>query len=171
MGASLFLNPTYSDFTIACGYYTWPAHRAFFCSQSDFFKAALSGGFKEAQESKITIKYLRDAEEHQQTHPELTTKTNCTHTITGEKEPIHSVAAALVRKIYRATDDSDPDKLRLVAIRTWLQLMKRANPGFTSAESLQKLTEFRKLVRGFPEIAYGIVFELVNKKRPYDIDY
>ncbi|RPA75666.1 POZ domain-containing protein [Ascobolus immersus RN42] len=55
MGELFFLNPAFSDVTIIVGDRSFPAHRNVICSQSRFFFLALRGGFKEAQESKITI--------------------------------------------------------------------------------------------------------------------
>ncbi|RPA71752.1 hypothetical protein BJ508DRAFT_381899 [Ascobolus immersus RN42] len=55
VGESLFMNDEYSDFKIVVGDRIWPAHRTIVCTQSAFFKAALRGGFMEAQEGMVRI--------------------------------------------------------------------------------------------------------------------
>ncbi|RPA75126.1 hypothetical protein BJ508DRAFT_418290 [Ascobolus immersus RN42] len=53
--AALLLNPEYADFTIKVEDKVFPAHKNVVCSQSEFFKLALRGGFREAEEATVTI--------------------------------------------------------------------------------------------------------------------
>lgn len=41
----MLLNGRYSDMEIECENFTFKVHRNIVCSQSDFFKAAMKGGF------------------------------------------------------------------------------------------------------------------------------
>jgi BTB/POZ domain len=48
----------WSDVTIRCGEYSWSLHAAILCNQSEYFKCALEGGFREATESLIDLSHL-----------------------------------------------------------------------------------------------------------------
>ncbi|KAL8948051.1 MAG: hypothetical protein Q9222_005732 [Ikaeria aurantiellina] len=53
--ASLLKDGKYSDLTIVCGERSFPVHRGIVCPASKFFAAACDGGFKETQDSKISL--------------------------------------------------------------------------------------------------------------------
>ncbi|RPA77769.1 hypothetical protein BJ508DRAFT_364285 [Ascobolus immersus RN42] len=53
--ADLWLSEEDSDLKVICGDYSWPVHRSIVCSQSDFFRGALRGDFKEAHEGRVVI--------------------------------------------------------------------------------------------------------------------
>ncbi|EZG02978.1 hypothetical protein H106_06508 [Trichophyton rubrum CBS 735.88] len=46
---------SYSDMEIVCNGFTFKAHRAVVCTQSDFFNAAFNGGFKEAKSRTVEL--------------------------------------------------------------------------------------------------------------------
>ncbi|OJI97995.1 hypothetical protein ASPVEDRAFT_147284 [Aspergillus versicolor CBS 583.65] len=45
----LFLHSQFSDMTVTCQGFTFKVHRSILCTQSDFFKAAMNGNFKEGK--------------------------------------------------------------------------------------------------------------------------
>ncbi|KAK0653104.1 BTB/POZ protein [Cercophora newfieldiana] len=44
-----------SDCVVRCGERTWAVHKVILCTQSEFFKAALLGEFKEAKDSEVVL--------------------------------------------------------------------------------------------------------------------
>jgi hypothetical protein len=47
-----------SDTTVQCEDRTWSLHAFMLCGQSEYFKCALQGGFREAQESFVDLTHL-----------------------------------------------------------------------------------------------------------------
>ncbi|KAL4959525.1 BTB/POZ domain-containing protein [Aspergillus stella-maris] len=52
---TLFQTGEYSDMTIICKNATFKVHRSILCPQSDFFKMAMAGNFKESQTQTINL--------------------------------------------------------------------------------------------------------------------
>ncbi|KAF5685942.1 kelch 4 [Fusarium circinatum] len=52
---NLFKTGDYSDFVIICGKTRHKVHKAIICPRSDFFKAACTSGFKEAQTGEVEL--------------------------------------------------------------------------------------------------------------------
>jgi ankyrin repeat/BTB/POZ domain-containing protein 1 len=48
----------WSDVMIRCEEHSWSLHAAILCNQSEYFKCALEGGFREAKESLIDLSHL-----------------------------------------------------------------------------------------------------------------
>ncbi|KAI1390819.1 BTB/POZ protein [Hypoxylon trugodes] len=55
LGRWLLEPEMFSDVAVKCGASTWKLHKSHLCSKSHWFRTALTGGFKEAQTSVITI--------------------------------------------------------------------------------------------------------------------
>ncbi|KAB8233406.1 hypothetical protein ETB97_001360 [Aspergillus alliaceus] len=53
--SKLLLDSQYSDFTILCGGYRFPVHKAVICPQSEFFAKAMNGSFFEAKSNEIVL--------------------------------------------------------------------------------------------------------------------
>ncbi|KAK3676934.1 hypothetical protein LTR78_003139 [Recurvomyces mirabilis] len=53
--AQAYKDKEYADLEIICADKTWKAHKLVLCKQSDFFKKACSGDFKEGKQNKIEL--------------------------------------------------------------------------------------------------------------------
>ncbi|KAK0653085.1 BTB/POZ protein [Cercophora newfieldiana] len=54
--SDIFDSDFVSDCTVKCGDRVWKLHRVILCSRSHFFRAALMGNFKEAQDNEVVLR-------------------------------------------------------------------------------------------------------------------